>query len=140
MNIEKLIEFAGNHPILMGGLFFSIAIIVSAELKRRRGNGVSASEMVHLINQQDAQVVDLRDEKAFNAGHIIDSKNISLAKVNNDFASLKLKTDKPVVLVCQMGTTSGGAIKQFTEKGCEQVYNLRDGIYAWEKAKLPLET
>ncbi len=140
MNIERIIEFTGNHPYLMIALLFSIAVIISAELRRRRSNGVSASEVVRLINQEDAQVVDLRDEAAFKAGHIIDSKNLQASKVNDDFAVLKLKLDKPVILVCQMGTNAGSVVKQFTDKGCEQVYNLQDGIYGWEKAKLPLET
>lgn len=140
MNIERIIEFLGNHPYLAAGLAFSIGLIIYAEIRRRNGNGVDASEVVRLINQSDAQVVDLRDEKAFLEGHIIDSKNILPGKINDDFSSLKLKTDKPVILICQMGTTSASSIKTFIEKGCAEVYSLKDGIYGWQKAKLPLET
>lgn len=140
MNIERIAEFTTNHPFLVGALLVSIGVIVSAELKRRRGNTIGVSELIKLVNQADGQVIDLRDEKSFNAGHIIDAKNISPTKINDDFATLKLKLDKPVILVCQMGSTSNSSIKQFLDKGCEQVYSLRDGIYAWQKAKLPLET
>lgn len=135
-----MIEFAGNHPFLLAAFVVSIVLIVYGQLKRSRSNSIEAQEAVRLINQEDAQVVDLRDKKTFESGHILDAKNIVPAKLNNDFATLKLKTDKPVILVCQMGNTSGAQVAKFVELGCDAVYSLKDGIYGWEKAKLPLET
>lgn len=140
MSSEQIFEFIGNHPFLIAAFVVSIVLIVVGQLKRSRSNSIEAQEAVRLINQEDAQVVDLRDKKAFESGHILDAKNLLPAKLKNDFPTLKLKLDKPVILVCQMGNTSGGQVANFVEQGCEVVYSLKDGIYGWEKAKLPLET
>ncbi len=139
MNIERLLEFAGNHPILFGALFFSIAIIFIAQKRKTAGNAISASEVVRLINDKDAQIIDLRADKDYATGHIINSQRVSTGMLGEDISRLKLKRNKPVVLICQTGVTAASSVKDFTEEGFEEVYNMAEGIYSWTKAKLPLE-
>jgi len=47
---------------------------------------------------------------------------------------------KPVVAVCDAGTTSGKAVQLLQKAGVTDVYGLRGGIAAWTQANLPLVT
>jgi rhodanese-related sulfurtransferase len=43
------------------------------------------------------------------------------------------------VVVCRSGQRSASAISTLNKQGFAQAYNLEGGVYAWQKANLPLE-
>jgi rhodanese-related sulfurtransferase len=133
--MSRFFEFANNHPILLGLL---IALIVAFFLleSRRQGAKVSPSELGILTNNQGAKVIDLREPKEFNAGHIAGSQNIPFSRLSENIDSLKA-TGAPLIFVCKMGTVAGSAIVKLDH---QDTYRLAGGIMNWQSSGLPLVT
>jgi rhodanese-related sulfurtransferase len=100
---------------------------------------VEPQDAVKLINR-DAVVIDLRSAEAFARGHIVHAKNIPFDELAARGDALERYKSKPVVAVCDTGTTSGKAVQLLQKAGVEDVYGLRGGIAAWTQANLPLVT
>jgi rhodanese-related sulfurtransferase len=139
--MDTYLEFAGNHPLLTGGLVFTLFLLVFTEL-RRKAMGVTSVEpqaAVQLINK-DAVVIDLRSAEAFAKGHIVNARNIPIDELPAKNEQLEKFKDRPIVAVCDAGMTSGRAVTQLRKSGFDKVYGLRGGINAWSQASLPLVT
>ena len=139
--MENYLEFAGNHPILVGGLVFTLFLLIFTEL-RRKAMGVTSIEpqdAVQLINK-DGVVIDLRSAEAFSRGHIVNARNIPYDELSAKRETLGKYKSTPVVAVCDAGMTSGKAVTELRKAGFEKVYGLKGGINAWRQASLPLVT
>ena len=73
-----------------------------------------------LIQNQKAQIVDVRTASEFKQGHVKNSINIPLTNISN--AGKKIKKDRPVVLCCASGMRSGQATRVLKSKGID-AYN-----------------
>ena len=83
-------------------------------------------------------IVDIREKKEFDSGHIVDSIHIPLAKLKQRLTELKKHTEKPVVVVCKLGQQSGEAAKTLQEAGHVEVYKLSGGLAEWKAQTMPL--
>lgn len=135
--MAQFFEFISNHLILSGMWVVSLAAIVFYH-QRTGSKALSPQQVVTLINRRDGVVVDIRDKKEFEGGHIVDSINIPLAKMAQRVTELKKHKDKPIVVVCKMGQHSGEAIKAIQEAGYEEVSKMQGGIAEWKAQSLPL--
>ncbi|MCR9260012.1 MAG: rhodanese-like domain-containing protein [Pseudomonadaceae bacterium] len=135
--MEQLFAFISNHPFLVGTFAVLLALFIRNEMSRG-GAAVSAQELVQLVNNQGAVVVDLRDKAEFEAGHIVDAINIPFAAIETRMDELNPHKDKPIVLACKMGQHSGSAGTQLRKAGFEQVSRLRGGIADWRAQNLPV--
>ncbi|MCT4624130.1 MAG: rhodanese-like domain-containing protein [Schleiferiaceae bacterium] len=88
-------------------------------LSRLFGLGPKA-DFNDLIQNQKAQIIDVRTPAEFKSGHVKGSKNIPLNTLNSGLG--KIKKDKPVVLCCASGMRSGNATRILKSKGYE-AYN-----------------
>src|SRR5688572_7981983 len=102
------------------------------------GPSVSAQQATHLINRQDALVVDVREPGEYGAGHIIGARNVPLARIGAAAGELKRK-DRPVIVYCQGGERAPKAAALLRKQGYGSVVNLSGGIGAWQQAGLPVE-
>jgi rhodanese-related sulfurtransferase len=100
---------------------------------------VEPQDAVKLINS-DAVVIDLRSSEAFARGHIVHAKNIPFDELSARTDALDKYKGKPIVAVCDAGSTSGKAVQMLQKSGVKEVYGLRGGITAWTQANLPLVT
>ncbi|MCH2097541.1 MAG: rhodanese-like domain-containing protein, partial [Pseudomonadales bacterium] len=73
--MAQFLEFITNH-FLLAGAFVVLLVLFIANEGRRGGRTVSAQELVNMVNRDDAVVLDVRDRKEFQAGHIVDAVNI----------------------------------------------------------------
>jgi rhodanese-related sulfurtransferase len=135
--MEQLFAFISNHPFLVGAFAVLLALFIRNEMSRG-GAAVSAQELVQLVNNDGAVVVDLRDKAEFEAGHIVDAINIPFAAIETRMDELNPHKDKPMVLVCKMGQHAGSAGTQLRKAGFEQVSRLRGGIADWRAQNLPV--
>ena len=94
---------------------------------------------LQLINHKNALVLDVREEKEFNTGHILNAKLIPLGKLSEQTTELERYRDRPIVVVCRTGQRSASACALLGKNGFAQTYNLEGGVTAWQKASLPLE-
>ncbi len=135
--MEQLFAFISNHPFLVGAFAVLLALFIRNEMSRG-GAAVSAQELVQLVNNEGAVVVDLRDKAEFEAGHIVDAINIPFAAIETRMDELNPHKGKPIVLACKMGQHSGSAGTQLRKAGFEQVSRLRGGIADWRAQNLPV--
>jgi rhodanese-related sulfurtransferase len=137
--MDQILEFAGNHTLLVGALFVSFFALIFTELRRKAMGltNIEPTEAVKLINA-DATVIDIRSAEAFARGHIVNAKNIPASELDVNLD--KIKKFKSVIAVCDAGFSSHQAVNTLRKAGLESVYGLRGGINAWTQANLPLVT
>ncbi|MGB1905715.1 MAG: rhodanese-like domain-containing protein [Spongiibacter sp.] len=135
--MEKLILFIVEQWMLVGALL-SCVILLSYHESRRAGPALSPQQMVSLLNEQKATVIDLRDKVEYNKGHILDSVNLPFAKLDKEIDRVASDKDKPLVLVCKLGQHSSAAGKKLAGKGYAKVHRLKGGISEWQSMQMPL--
>ena len=138
--MEQLLEFAGNHPLLVGA-FLTVLVALAWNLIADPGgkNAVDPLGATALINHEDAVVLDVRSMAEFKDGHIVDAVNIPLNGLGNNLKQLEKHKGKPIVAVCRSGSRSNAACRLLRKQGFEHVKNLRGGMMAWESANLPVK-
>lgn len=107
----------------------------------KRGGGtasVTPAQATQLINQRNAIVIDVRDEKAFALGSITNARNLPSAVVAERIADLARFKARPAILVCDAGQLSARAVAAVKAAGFEEVHVLAGGLGAWKQAGLPL--
>ena len=135
--MAQFFEFIGNHLVLAGMWVLSLGAIIYYH-QRTGGQSVGPAKAVMLINRSEAVVVDVREKKEFDSGHIVDSINIPLAKLKQRLAELKKHKQKPVIVVCKLGQQSSDAVKTLMQDGYAQVFKLSGGLTEWKAQSLPL--
>ena len=76
-----------------------------------------------------AQLIDLREPKEFEAGHILGARNIPTTQFRQRFK--EIRPDLPVYLYCQNTGRSARAALQLKKKGYTQIYQLQGGFKTW---------
>lgn len=137
--MERLIEFIGNHPLHFIALGAVLAAIAWVELRRLRlgGMDVGIPQAVRLINDEDAVVIDVREDAEVAGGKIPNARHVPLSALRQRLGDLERFRDRPVVLVCRSGSRSGTAASILRKAGFQRVYNLKGGMLAWENENLP---
>ncbi|PIE40807.1 MAG: sulfurtransferase [Gammaproteobacteria bacterium] len=135
--MDRVIEFAINHPVLVGGFLGLLAAFIFLET-RRGGKSVSSQQLTNLVNKEEALVLDVRDAKEFKEGHITGSKNIPFSALKNKLGEIDQFKDKPIVLVCKMGQHAAAAGRILSTSGFKDVRRLTGGVSAWKSDGLPL--
>jgi rhodanese-related sulfurtransferase len=105
----------------------------------RRIKDINTVAALQLINHKNALVLDVRDTDEFNAGHILNAKQIPVLKLKERIGEVERYREQPIVVVCRSGNRSATACTVMAARGFKQVYNLSGGMMAWQKAGLPLD-
>jgi len=134
--MERVIEFALNHPYLVGSFFALLAAFIYTEMKRG-GRSITPVQLTLLVNQKNAKVVDLRNQPEFRDGHITGSESVPFSQINERTAEF-VSAAKPIILVCSTGQVSSMAGRNLQKAGLTEVYRLSGGISGWRQAGLPL--
>lgn len=137
--MESIFAYAGNHPLLFGGLLlmFVVVFVYEMRLARRKGVDVSPAEAVALINA-GAQPVDVRAAAQFEKAHLLDARNVPLGDLDQHMKSLEKLKDNGILLYCDTGATSGKAAEQLRARGLAEVKTLKGGLNAWRAESLPV--
>lgn len=113
------------------------SLLVVSSLRGGRG-GISPAQATHLINREDALVIDVREAGEYAGGHLLNARHIPLGELPNRLADLEKFKDKPVILNCQSGGRSSSACDILRKAGFTNVHNLEGGIAAWTEAGMPV--
>ncbi|ARD46822.1 rhodanese-like domain-containing protein [Sporosarcina sp. P37] len=76
-----------------------------------------------------AQLIDVREPKDFEAGHILGARNIPFTQFTQRYK--EIRPDKPVYLYDQNTSRTGRAALFLKKKGCTEIYQLRGGFKQW---------
>ncbi|MDP1644712.1 MAG: rhodanese-like domain-containing protein [Thiobacillus sp.] len=90
------------------------------------------------LYNDDALVLDVREDKEFAAGHIPKARHIPLGQLAGRLQELDKFKSKPILITCRSGQRSARACGMLKKAGFETVYNQAGGIIAWERANLPV--
>jgi rhodanese-related sulfurtransferase len=139
--MEHLLPFIQKHPLLVSGIALLAIAAIVIELRHRlsAAAAVGPSDAVRLMNK-GALVIDVRAAEAYATGHIIDARHIPQAELAAQADALKKYREKPVIVCCDSGVTSGASAGVLKSLGFTQVVNLRGGIGAWKTENMPLVT
>ena len=96
---------------------------------------VSSEEARRLIGE-GAQLVDVRADHEWEAGHIEGAVHIPLPDLERRAA--EIDRDRPVILYCRGGSRCEMAAEALAAAGFDAA-KLGGGIVGWEEAGLPLE-
>ena len=138
MDLNQLTEFIGNNLLLFIALIAIIALLIGGELKQRLSGirEVVPNEATRMLSHDNAIMVDMRSDKDYNEGHIVNALHVPPDKDNNQ--KLNKYRDRPLIVYCRSGKQSAVLCGKLKKQGFESVYNLKGGVLAWERAELPL--
>ena len=128
-----------QHNLLWVSLAVASGVWLLVEIIRQQRDKslLSPLETTLLINREDAIVIDLRDQGDFDQGHLPNARHFPLADLERRTTELEKFRSRPLVFYCASGTRTGKAIAALKKAGFEKLYNLRGGLYEWEKAGQP---
>jgi rhodanese-related sulfurtransferase len=135
----EFVDFLRNNLLLVAVAAVSGGMLIWPLLRRTTGGPwVSTAQATHLINREDALLVDVREPGEFGAGHILGARNVPLARIEAS-GDLAKRKDKPVIVYCEGGERAAKAAAALRKLGFSRVVNLNGGLPAWQQAGLPLE-
>jgi len=137
--MQRLLDYIGHHPYLAGATLLAAIAVLVFELRARvhAFAALSAMQAVRLMNQ-GALVIDLRSKELYDAGHIVDARNVPVADLESQADALKKWRDKSVITYCDSGANGASAARSLMKLGFTKVFNLQGGLNAWVKDNLPL--
>jgi rhodanese-related sulfurtransferase len=136
--MARSVEFVRNNLLLFVVAFVSGAMLLWPLVRRGAGGPwATTAQATHLINREDASVIDVREPGEYGTGHIIGAKNVPLTRL--EAGELPKRKDKPLIVYCDTGERAGKAVAALKKQGFERVVNLSGGLRAWQQAGLPVE-
>ena len=133
-------KFILDNWMLVALALVSGGLLLMPVMQGMAARGISAAQVVQLMNREKAVVVDVSDTEEFAVSHIAGSKNIPLAELEAKLAASVKNKNLPLILVCRSGARSLGAAATAAKLGFAQPHALAGGIAAWREAALPLES
>lgn len=139
--MDKIVEFTGNHLLLVLALVASFLLVLFIEVRRKASGvlSIGPADAVALINK-DALVLDLRSVDAYNRGHIVNARNLPFDELDARLPKLGDLSGRTVVTVCDAGMNSAKAAQKLRQAGVEHAYGLKGGMNGWSQDGMPVVT
>ncbi len=97
---------------------------------------VTPEQVEQLCSEQDAQLIDVREDHEWDAGRIAGARHVELNEVAAQASTID--RDRPVVFYCLAGSRSAMAADAFRKAGYD-AYSLEGGLSEWAARGRPLE-
>ncbi|MFC6180911.1 rhodanese-like domain-containing protein [Lactiplantibacillus daowaiensis] len=97
---------------------------------RRRQVSQMLDEEDFQAGMRKAQLIDLREKKEFDAGHILGARNIPFSALK--MRMNELRSDMPIYLYDQTHSFSTRAVVMLAKKGYKDLFILKPGYAKWE--------
>jgi rhodanese-related sulfurtransferase len=128
--------------LMMVLIFFTSGLMLVWSIFGNKMRGIKEVDTVtavQMINRQNAIILDVREQKEFDEGHLLNAKLIPLNKLAERVGELEKYRAKPILVVCRSGQRAATGTSFLSKAGFTQAFNLTGGILAWQKSNLPLE-
>lgn len=139
--ISEIIPFVKNHPILSLGwiALFIVIIYLTIKSKLTKVKIISNALAIHMMNKEEAVIIDLRSADNFKKGHITEALNLLPIDIKNgSIKSIEKYKAQPIILVDDNGMSANTSGDILSKQGFERVFALKDGIAGWNGENLPL--
>jgi rhodanese-related sulfurtransferase len=133
------LEFLQHNLLLVGMAVVSGAMLVWSFIGSKL-SGIEEADTLKAtrLYNDDALVLDVREDKEYASGHIPKARHIPLGQLAGRLPELDKYKGKPILVTCRSGQRSARACRTLKKAGFETVYNQAGGIIAWERANLPV--
>lgn len=90
-----------------------------------------ARDMMEGLGKDAYEVIDVRTEEEFSAGHVEGAKNMNLFDPYFSDKVSELDPSKTYFLICRSGNRSASACSVMAKQGHQQLYNIAGGMMSW---------
>lgn len=137
MSFSQFLIFISEQWLLVFALLLSLNLLLFTE-SRKAGPALSPQQAINVTNKSGGIFLDVRDAKDFKGAHISKAVNIPTANLQGRMGELEAYKDKPVIVVCRMGTSASAAVKQLRAAGFSQAQRMAGGMMTWDEQRLPV--
>jgi rhodanese-related sulfurtransferase len=134
--VENIIIFAQQQFVVVISLAAIVFLFIRHETSKG-GEKLSSLQVVSAVNSDEAVLLDVRDVKEYEAGHIVNAIHIPHGKVEESLKQLEKYRQKKIIVVDKMGQHSAAVIKILTANEFTAV-RLGGGVSEWQQDSLPL--
>lgn len=106
-----------------------IIIYVLVNMLRLKKAVTNLTQDEFIQGYRKAQLIDVRETKEFEAGHILGARNVPSTQLRQRYK--EIRSDLPVYLYCQNSGRSARTALFLKKKGYNQVYQLQGGFKTW---------
>jgi len=137
--MQDILVFMQQHWQLSTGLIIALVLLFILELIRQKAGHAKITNVraTHLINHENAQVLDLRPTDAFTSGHIAGAISTPASELEKSTKTVSKFKAQPLVLITATGMEAQKAATTLEQNGFT-VYILSGGIRGWKTDQLPL--
>jgi len=121
----------------MDNIYGFIDSVTDLGMELQTANVIDMDQFEAAIQEDNVQVVDVRNEKEFVAGHIEGATHAFVGTLVSNLD--KLDKSKDIVIHCQAGDRSTIAYSILKKNGFESVRNYAGGMKEWMTNNKPLK-
>ena len=134
----EFIEFLQGELLLTGTLLALIVLLIVNIYgdKFKKYEVVDTNGAITLMDDDRLIILDVREEKERSSGFIKSDIHIPMAQVKTKIDSLD--KSKKILAYCRTGSRSNRIAELLCRNQFENVYTLKGGFDAWQKAGLPI--
>ncbi len=115
----------------MDNLYGFISDVDQMEIPLEKADVIGIGEFASLTGRDDIQIVDVRGESEYAAGHIEGADHVFVGTLPDNLD--KISKEKPVVVHCQAGDRATIAYSVLKRNGFENVKNYAGGMKEWNE-------
>jgi rhodanese-related sulfurtransferase len=115
------------YTILIILALIIVYVVVNALRLKKAVSNLTQDQFIQ--GYRKAQLIDVRETKEFDAGHILGARNIPSTQLRQRYK--EIRPDLPVYLYCQNSGRSARTALFLKKKGYSQLYQLQGGFKTW---------
>jgi len=137
--IDAFWQFILNNLMLSALWVAAVIAVILFELylKIFGPKKVSVAELSQLVNHSDGLVIDMRDQSAFDDGHIPSAEHIPASKLSSIVKQDSYKK-RPLIFVCNSGQSAFSNALKIQKMGLKNINILKGGMISWNSDNMPL--
>lgn len=132
-------EFINQNILLISLVLVSGFALIWPSIGGSAAKGLSPIQATQLINQEDAQIIDVRSPDEFANGHLPNARNIPLDKLTERIGEIEKFKDQAILVCCAAGMRSAKGCGELSKLGFSKVQSLAGGVDAWQEAGYPVK-
>lgn len=93
---------------------------------------LESEEAKDLLNEKDLLILDAREDEEFRTSHLQGALHYDPAILDT------IPKNQALLIYCTIGVRSNREAQKASEKGFQQIYEMKDGIIGWANASFQL--